>query len=64
MIKSYKYKLKPTIKQQTQLNQFFGCARFVYNKKKISKNVKLNIKGITLEFDVSILRNVLEVFND
>lgn len=31
MIKSYKYKLKPTIKQQTQLNQFFGCARFVYN---------------------------------
>ena len=35
-----------------------------YNKKEISKNVKLNIKGITLEFDVSILRNVLEVFND
>lgn len=31
MIKSYKYKLKPTIKQQSQLNQFFGCARFVYN---------------------------------
>lgn len=31
MIKSYKYKLKPTIKQQQQLNMFFGCARFVYN---------------------------------
>ena len=31
MIKTYKYKLKPTIKQQKQLNMFFGCARFVYN---------------------------------
>ena len=31
MIKSYKYKLKPTVKQQQQLNMFFGCARFVYN---------------------------------
>lgn len=35
-----------------------------YNQNKTSKSVKLNIKGITLEFDVSILRNVLEVFND
>ena len=31
MIKSYKYKLTPTVKQQQQLNMFFGCARFVYN---------------------------------
>ena len=31
MIKSYKYKLKPTVKQQHQLNIFFGCARFIYN---------------------------------
>lgn len=31
MIKSYKYKLKPTVKQQHQLNMFFGCARFIYN---------------------------------
>ena len=31
MIKSYKYKLKPTVKQQQQLNMFFGCARYVYN---------------------------------
>ena len=31
MIKSYKYKLHPTVKQQQQLNMFFGCARFVYN---------------------------------
>ena len=31
MIKSYKYKLKPTVKQQQQLNMFFGCARFIYN---------------------------------
>lgn len=31
MIKSYKYKLKPTVKQQQTLNMFFGCARYVYN---------------------------------
>lgn len=31
MIKSYKYKLKPTIKQKHQLNMFFGCVRFIYN---------------------------------
>lgn len=31
MIKSYKYKLHPTVKQQKQLNMFFGCARFIYN---------------------------------
>ena len=28
---SYKFKLKPTINQQEQLNKTFGCARFIYN---------------------------------
>lgn len=31
MKRAYKYKIKPTMKQQHQLLQAFGCARFVYN---------------------------------
>ena len=31
MKRAYKYKIKPTVKQQHQLQQAFGCARFIYN---------------------------------
>lgn len=31
MKRVYKYKIKPTCKQQHQLLQAFGCARFIYN---------------------------------
>jgi putative transposase len=31
MKRAYKYKIKPTMKQQHQLLQAFGCARFIYN---------------------------------
>ena len=31
MKRAYKYKIKPTYKQQHQLLQAFGCARFIYN---------------------------------
>ena len=31
MIKSYKYKIKPTKIQSNQLDRFFGCTRFIYN---------------------------------
>ncbi len=31
MIKTFKYKIKPTVKQSEQLNRTFGCVRFVYN---------------------------------
>ena len=31
MKRAYKYKIKPTMKQQRQLLQAFGCARFIYN---------------------------------
>ena len=31
MKRAYKYKIKPTYKQQHQLQQAFGCARFIYN---------------------------------
>lgn len=31
MIRTFRYKIKPTIKQTEQLNKTFGCCRFVYN---------------------------------
>lgn len=31
MIRAYKYKLKPTVKQQKAFCQAFGNARFIYN---------------------------------
>ena len=31
MKRAYKYKIKPTVKQQIQLSKTFGCARFIYN---------------------------------
>ncbi len=31
MIRTFKYKIKPTVKQSEQLNRTFGCTRFVYN---------------------------------
>lgn len=32
MYKAYKYRIYPNKEQQTKINQFFGCCRFVYNK--------------------------------
>lgn len=29
--RAYKYKMKPTFKQQECLNKAFGCCRFIYN---------------------------------
>lgn len=31
MIRAYRYKLQPTMKQQKSLSQAFGNARFIYN---------------------------------
>lgn len=31
MKRAYKYKIKPTVKQQIQLSKTFGCTRFIYN---------------------------------
>lgn len=31
MKRAYNFKIKPTVKQQHQLLQTFGCARFIYN---------------------------------
>ena len=32
MYKAYKYRIYPNKEQQTKMNRFFGCCRFVYNK--------------------------------
>lgn len=32
MYKTYKYRIYPNKEQQTKMDQFFGCCRFVYNK--------------------------------
>lgn len=32
MYRAYKYRIYPNKEQQTRMNQFFGCCRFVYNK--------------------------------
>lgn len=32
MYKAYKYRIYPNKEQQTKMNKFFGCCRFVYNK--------------------------------
>ena len=31
MLKAYKYKLKPTVKQRKMLLNHFGCSRYIYN---------------------------------
>lgn len=65
MIKAYKYKLKPTFKQQKQLNMFFGCARFIYNwglNRKIEtyKRTKKSIGYIELAHELTELKKQKE----
>ena len=31
MLRTYKYKIKPTEQQKEMLCKFFGCVRFIYN---------------------------------
>lgn len=61
-MKSYKYKLKPTIKQQHILNKTFGGCRFIYNwslSRKIEeyKNTGTSLSYKQLAHEVSMLRN-------
>ena len=60
MIRAYKYKLKPTVKQQKALCQAFGNARFIYNwglnrKKESPSNFFIE----TLITDPSVIVNKL-----
>lgn len=62
MIKTYKYKLKPTAKQQQKLNMFFGCARYVYNwglNRKIEtyKQDKKTIGYVELAHELTVFKH-------
>ena len=61
MKRAYKYKIKPTMKQQHMLSQFFGCARFIYNwgldrKVKAYKENKENVTYIQLAKELTLLK--------
>ena len=61
MKKAYKYKIKPSMKQQKLLSQMFGCARFIYNwglDRKITsyKSEKKNLTYIQLAKDLTTLK--------
>ncbi len=59
--KTYKYKLKPTCKQQNHLNHAFGCCRFIYNwglNKKVQayKANKQTIGYVELAHELTLLK--------
>ena len=61
MKRAYKYKIKPTFKQQQQLQQAFGCARFIYNwgldkKTKAWTNEHKNITYFELAKELTLLK--------
>ena len=65
MKRAYKYKIKPTCKQQQQLLQAFGCARFIYNwgldkKTKAWTNEHKTITYFELAKELTILKNTEE----
>ena len=65
MKRAYKYKIKPTYKQQQQLLQTFGCARFIYNwgldkKTKAWTNEHKTITYFELAKELTQLKNTEE----
>lgn len=65
MKKGYKYKIKPTVRQQHMLSHFFGCARFIYNwgldkKVKAYKESKKNVTYIQLAHELTLLKQTQE----
>ena len=62
MKRAYKYKLKPTVRQQQMLLQHFGCCRFIYNwgldkKKNAWTNEKKSIGYLQLARELTLLKN-------
>ena len=60
--RAYKYKMKPTFKQQECINKAFGCCRFIYNwglDKKIHsyKQEKKTIGYVELAHELTKLKN-------
>ena len=65
MKRAYKYKIKPTMKQQHQLQQAFGCARFIYNwglnkKTKAWTNEHKSISYFELAKELTQIKNTEE----
>ena len=65
MKRAYKYKIKPTFKQQHQLQQAFGCARFIYNwgldkKTKAWTNEHKSITYFELTKELTLLKQTEE----
>ena len=65
MKRAYKYKIKPTVKQQHQLQQAFGCARFIYNwgldkKTKAWTNEHKSISYFELAKELTQLKQIEE----
>lgn len=65
MKRAYKYKIKPTVKQQIQLSKTFGCARFIYNwgldiKTKAWTNEHKTISYFELEKELTQLKQTEE----
>ena len=61
MIRAYKYKLKPTVKQQKLFSQAFGNARFIYNwglnrKKETWENEHKNVTYLQLAKELTLLK--------
>ena len=61
MKRAYKYKIKPTVRQQRMLSQFFDCTRFIYNwgldrKIKAYKDSKKNITYTQLAKELTLLK--------
>ena len=66
MIRAYKYKLKPTVKQQHMLSQAFGNARFIYNwglnrKKESWEKEKKSIGYVQLAKELTTLKKSKEL---
>ena len=65
MKRAYKYKIKPTMKQQNMLLQHFGCARFIYNwgldlKIKAYLKDKTQLSYIDLAKELTLLKKTEE----
>ena len=62
MKRAYKYKLKPTMRQQRLLSQHFGCCRFIYNwglsrKMEAWTKEKKSIGYLQLARELTLLKN-------
>ena len=62
MKRAYKYKLKPTMRQQRLLLQHFGCCRFIYNwglsrKMEAWTKEKKSISYLQLARELTLLKN-------